>query len=230
MSGTKNSTKFFDSVSLEQFLSQAWIYKHRYLLNSNNLSLDNIDAVREQAFRHFGYCFGTYNGHTKGEPMPMCEWLDKYVCLEPHYYDFTIPPGYVTPISLFHTTQPWKMLLFGYNPYEKDIEQEEVFTNPRFVTMCFAEKDEIYMPKTLLIDHLELGWVGYEQFEDCLFIHHLQMRGGLKGFFSANDTLWMYRYMIRLFPQLIPRYKRSQIFVLNASTLSTYSEIGRAHV
>jgi hypothetical protein len=194
------------------------------LLNHSTVSSDNAAALREQAFKHFGYCFDTYKGYTKGEPVPVCDWFDKHVQLEPHYYDFNIPPGYVTPLTLFCTTQPWKMLLFGYDPYEQDIGQETVFTNPRFVANSFAEKDEIYMPKTFLIEHLELGWVGYDDFEDCVFIHHLQMRGGLRGFFNANDMLWIYRYMIRLFPQLMPPYKRSQIFVVDATTLLKYSE------
>jgi len=218
-------------LTVENFISQQWIHKNRYVLNARTVTPECVESLNAQAFKRFQLS----NHQRKYSKSPIridiCEWLERRASFSLHEYDYTIPPGYVTPIEFFSEAQPWRMLLLSFDPYAS-ILQRKLFTDARFVERAYEEKDDMYSPKSFLLEQIELGWLGYSEFEDCIFIHHIQVRGALKEGMRYNDLVWFYRYLVRAFTQMLPEGKLKHVYAPDAATLSLYSErlVGNASI
>lgn len=207
--------------TLNQFLSQRWIYEQRYLLNTNNVPVDYVNDLNLQAFRLFDLCPEQYTGVVGSK---LCEWLDEYCILEAHLYDHIVPPGYTIPAKFVADDQPWKILILTYQPYNINTTPHKIFTHPKTVARCYAEKDDQYdAPKSFYLENIEIGWIGYQDVEECTLVHHIQMRGAYKEFMSNNDQLWMYRYLIRMFVQFLPSSNLNQLYVPDATIMTTFA-------
>lgn len=209
-------------VQAVDILPQSQVWANRYLLNRDTISSTQYDDLISDSHDLLGLVRVDRPCYTKGDPVPLCDWINKNITVEPHTYDFIIPVGHTTPVSFFATDKPWVMLLYVYDGYAT-LPQSSL-NRPEYVSRAFALKDDIYMPKSTRLEDVEVSWVGWDDLPDCILIHHNQIHGVLKGYLSKNELLWMYRYMIRTTIQRIPRSRWHHIFVPDSTTFALFME------
>lgn len=215
-------------VSFENFLSQKYIYKERYSLNKTDILLHQYAAFQTEARNLFfkqQISISDLTLHKSKSGSKLCDWFQKNASFELHHYDFSIPTSYVTPLDFYFgvnesNLNPWNMILFVYNPQSCD--RFEALTNPKNIQRFYQEKDEPYLPKTFFIEDLEIGWIGYDDFDDFVFVHHLQLKGSIKGLLDRNSIIWFYRIMARSLPQFFKHKK--PIVIPDARTYDTLTK------
>jgi len=206
---------------------QSVIHKNRYLLNASTITpSEHIDHVMG-LLHDFNLKSGRFPYSKERESNDTCNWIQNNAWVEPSKYDYTIPVSYVTPVKFFDTNDPWNLLLWCYDPYNS--EPEDAIKSPSAIANWFKEKDERFMPKSLLIEHLELAWIGYEDIHGMILIHHIQLRGTLKSLLSRNDLLWWYRYLVRMIPHMFPHTRWKDIFIPDAHSFQTFTERQTTH-
>lgn len=214
----------FSKVSFEDFLSQKYIFKERYSLNKNELLLSQypgFQADSRNLFFNQQISISDLTIHNSKKTPKICEWFMKDASFELHRYDFSIPTSYVTPLDFYYgvstsNMRPWNMILFVYNP--QLCSHFDALTNPKNIQRFYQEKDEPFLPKSFFIEDLEIGWIGYDEFEKFIFVHHFQLKGSLKGLLDRNSIIWLYRIMARSLPQFFKPELRKPIIVPDAST------------
>lgn len=210
-----------NTITIDSVLRQSDIWRTRYELSRDSISTELHEQLIRELHNTLGLTYVDVPTYTKGQPVKICEWMNHFAYMEPHLYDFDIPQGYTTPISFFDNG-PWVIMLFAYDGYA--IMPPSPLNQPTYITKIYAGKNEMYMPKTMRIENIELGWIGYDDSPDCIMIHHNQVHGALKGYLSPNNLLWMYRYMIRTSIQRLPRDRHHQIFVPDAHSYALFME------
>lgn len=203
-------------ITLEQFLSQKWINENKYFISDKDFSKQAYQFLIEGGFESLGLLNPKRLEYSKKNTIPFCDWLRDNVLVQPHHYDVTFPSNYAKPPAIFfEPAQPYRMLL-----YVMDAERlDNSFIRPYFLDRHYESKFDNYMPKSLLFEYVELAWLAYDDYFDCILLHHNQINGNLAWCLSSNLRLWLYRYLIRTFVQRVPLHRRHQIFV---PTIETY--------
>lgn len=221
--GWKN-TIMFSKVSFEDFLSQKYIFKERYSLSKNDFLLEqysDFQANSKNLFFNQQISIPDLTIQNSKKTPKICEWFTRNASFEIHRYDFSIPTSYVTPLDFYYgvstsNVRPWDMILFVYNP--QLCEHFDALTHPKNIQRFYQEKDEPFLPKSFFIEDLEIGWIGYDEFESFIFVHHFQLKGSIKGLLDRNSIIWFYRIMARSLPQFFKAKFRKPIIVPDAST------------
>lgn len=201
-------------------INQSTIFEQRYLNSVSTVSKAQHTQWIEEGARQFGLTFRT--GLFYGDINPLCEWLNANTWVEPSLYDYEVPLSYVTPVHFFDQPEPWKIVTWVYNP--NTCQPNEVFLNARNLDRWMREKDEPYMIRSLLLDHHEVGWVGYDDVDGLILVHHIQVKGSLSGVLTRNQLTWLYRYMIRMFCCMVPRDRLKDIVVPDSATFQRYMQ------
>lgn len=214
-------------VGVDQFLSQRWIWGNRYLLSRSTVNDDQYESLRQAAEIAVDMVTPVDLSYSKAENISICDWMQANTIVEPHIYDFDIPAGHVTPISFF-PGKSWTMQLYVYDACAPYITHSSIHRH-EFVDAAFNLKNQIYMPKAVRIECIEPCWLGYDDIDDCILIHHNQINGMLKGYITENEKLWMHRYMIRMGVKRIAPWRHHHIFVPDAQTFSLFMERKMKH-
>lgn len=213
-----NSTSLFPTVN--EYLSQRWIYENRYLLSVQSIEHIYQWILKHEAMAACGLLSYKPINTTKNE---IGQWLVENGDFECHHYDFDVPVGYDTPAKFFDDTEHWNVVLFSYNPYAVSAPHK-LFSHGKTISRCYAEKDDKYdAPKAFLIENIELGWIGFQRIGDCVFVNCIQLRGAFKEILSLNDELSLYKFLLRNFVIMVPHELKRMIVVPGATIMSQFA-------
>lgn len=200
------------NIPTQSFLSDTCFER-----TSANTTKEALARMRAEGKRAFGVAAIDVLANY-GERNDTCEWLASNTWVEPSLYDHDIPPTHVLPMHISDNDLPWNMLTWCYDPYAST--PHRVLSNANKIVQLYQEKSERYLTKSVCYDHLEVCWLCYNRVGNVFFIHHLQVRGSIRDSLTANEQTWMYRYMLRMFAEMVP--PSSILVAPDAFTLTAY--------
>lgn len=163
-----------------------------------------------------------------GQQHDLCDWMVANTWVEPTLYDHHVPSEFTTPMPMYENDLPWSALTWCFDPNSPSAGS--AIKHPTITQLGYAEKGEYYMMKSMLVDHLEIGWVCFNDVEGMLLVHHIQLKGSIKGKLNRNQALWLYRYFVRVFVQMVPPSRRNNIVVPDCTTFDQYTAINHAYM